>query len=67
MNGEEHAKKVRRNVMLAGFDIPEPTKAYCGNCRGKGFDCMTRKGARHARKCQRCRGRGYVEVGNTKR
>jgi DnaJ-class molecular chaperone len=52
--------------MTAAFRDIEPTAAYCGNCRGTGFDKMNNR-SRHARKCQRCRGQGRVRVGHTKR
>jgi DnaJ-class molecular chaperone len=52
-------------IMTAGFRVPEPNRAYCANCKGKGFD-LTKK-SRHASRCQRCRGKGFTTVGNTKR
>lgn len=52
-------------IMTAGFNVPGPNYAYCGNCKGKGFDLA--KKSRHASRCQRCRGKGYTTVGRTKR
>lgn len=45
---------------------PETPPAYCADCRGKGFALSQGKN-RHSRKCQRCRGKGSVAVGSTKR
>jgi DnaJ-class molecular chaperone len=55
-------------VMTAGFANLDPTQAICGDCSGKKFARdRGQTGSRHARRCQRCRGKGYTTVGRTKR
>lgn len=39
-------------------------RSICGRCMGKRFDARHNGGVR---KRQRCRGKGYTEVGGTKR
>jgi len=53
--------------MLANFAPPDPRRAYCGDCRGTGFDKVPRKQGRHATRCQRCRGQGSIAVGKVRR
>lgn len=55
-----------RSLMTSGFNTVERPPAYCGNCCGKGFALDQGKN-RHSRKCPRCRGKGAVSVGSTKR
>lgn len=57
----------RAGVMTRGLFNTEPTRAYCGDCRGKGFALKTPRCGRSARRCQRCRGKGFTTVGSTKR
>lgn len=63
------ALNVRRaaSILTANIGSSEPTRAYCGDCKGKGFDCTAVHGKRSARRCQRCRGKGFTTVGSTKR
>ena len=56
---------VAASTMTRGLFATEPTRAYCGDCKGKGFSLA--RGPRAARKCQRCRGKGFTCVGSTKR
>ena len=52
-------------VLTAPLLLPtEPRRSYCGDCRGSGFPDRRNNGAR---RCQRCRGRGFTLVGKTKR
>lgn len=57
------------SIMTAEFAAPSktPNSCYCPDCRGSGFDKTSKAGKRHARRCQRCRGKGSTEVGSTKR
>lgn len=52
-------------TMLAGFADKPARRGYCGDCDGSGFEKRNKN--RHARKCQRCRGKGSVEVGHVRR
>lgn len=55
---------IAASTMTANFAAPEDrSRAICGDCRGLKYD--RRPG--HCGSCQRCRGKGYTEVGNTKR
>jgi DnaJ-class molecular chaperone len=57
-----------RTIMTRGLGFLEPTQAICGDCSGKKFARdRGQTGSRHARRCQRCRGKGYTTVGRTKR
>lgn len=58
----------KRSILTSHFaGVRLPPLAYCGDCRGKGFDLTCGNGGRSARRCQRCRGKGHTTVGTTKR
>lgn len=55
------------SILTANIPTCSSNRAYCGDCRGKGFDLTRATGKRSARKCQRCRGTGSTPAGTTKR
>lgn len=63
-DGNVSDERVRRTVMTADLFPCESDRAICGTCRGKKFDGRHRAAAR---KCQRCRGKGYTEFSRIKR
>lgn len=57
-----------RMLMIAGIPLAKgPNRCYCPDCQGSGFDRVSKGSKRHSRQCQRCRGKGFTEVGSTKR
>lgn len=69
MNPVVAAASIGASMLTASLTGPryKGGVALCVDCRGKGFDLEREPGKRAARKCPRCRGKGTISVGSTKR
>jgi hypothetical protein len=56
-----------RRSMLSIFAGSDANRGLCPNGCNKGFLRTTDGRRRDARRCMRCKGTGFVAVGNTKR
>lgn len=58
---------IAAGILTSQVSFSDPRRAFCNDCRGKGFDLTREPGKRSSRKCPRCRGAGSIAVGSTKR